>query len=275
MDDHSSVEQASVEAGGIRLAYRVSGPPGAPPLVLLHALGEGAADWGGVAPAFARDRRVYALDLRGHGRSDWPGAYSLPLMRDDVLGFLDALGLERVDVVAHSMGGLVACLLAAKCPARVRRLVLEDVAAPLPRERSVPVRPEGELAFDWDMALAVRRRIDEPDPRWLADLGRISARTLVLGGGPRSHLPQERVAELARRIPDARCVTIPVGHLIHAAAPEQFTAPVREFLGDPVPSALAAPLEQQTPQRGAPVQHGPSCADGRDEARAAERGRVG
>lgn len=264
-------------AGGIRLAYRVSGPPGAPPLVLLHALGEGAADWGGVAPAFARDRRVYALDLRGHGRSDWPGAYALPLMRDDVIGFLDALALERVDVVAHSMGGLVACLVAAKCPERVRRLVLEDVAAPLPRERSIPVRPEGELAFDWDMVLTVRRQIDEPDPRWLADLGRISARTLVLGGGPRSHLPQERVAELAHRIPDARCVTVPVGHLIHAAAPEQFTAQVREFLRGPEASAFASSLspEQQTPQGGAPVQHGPSCADGRDQARAAQCGRVG
>lgn len=67
------VDQHSVDVGGVRLAYQMSGPPGAPPLVLLHALGEDATDWEAVVPALARSRRVYALDLRGHGRSDWPG----------------------------------------------------------------------------------------------------------------------------------------------------------------------------------------------------------
>ncbi|HEY5360611.1 MAG TPA: hypothetical protein VIJ82_23515 [Streptosporangiaceae bacterium] len=47
-----------IDVGRIRLAYQVWGPVGAPPLVLLHALGEGAADWDGVAPAFARHWRV-------------------------------------------------------------------------------------------------------------------------------------------------------------------------------------------------------------------------
>lgn len=65
-------DRRSVDVGGVRLAFRVSGPPGAQPLVLLHALGEDATDWDGVAPALAASRRVYALDLRGHGRSDWP-----------------------------------------------------------------------------------------------------------------------------------------------------------------------------------------------------------
>ena len=60
-----------IEVEGIRLAYRVWGSPDAEPLVLLHALAEGAADWDVVAPAFARQRRVYAPDLRGHGLSDW------------------------------------------------------------------------------------------------------------------------------------------------------------------------------------------------------------
>ncbi|MGW5231640.1 alpha/beta fold hydrolase [Streptomyces nodosus] len=222
--------QRSIDVGGIRLACRLWGPPDAPPLVLLHALGESATDWEVVVPALARSRRVYALDLRGHGRSDWPGEYSLELMQTDVLRFLDALGLGLVDLIGHSMGGIVAYLLAENCPQRVSRLVLEDVSTPRPRERTTPTRPDGALTFDWEMVLAVRRQIDVPDPGWLERLGRITAKTLVLAGGPRSHVPQDGVAELARRIPGGRLVTIPVGHLIHQAAPEAFTEAVSAFL---------------------------------------------
>ncbi|WP_353946553.1 alpha/beta fold hydrolase [Streptomyces sp. HUAS MG91] len=216
---------------GIRLSYEVSGPPDAVPLLLLHGLGEGAADWAPVAPAFARDHRVYALDLPGHGHSDWPGRYSLELMRDDVAAFLDALGLDRTRVVAHSMGGVVAHLLAAAEPERVTRLVLEDV--PLPRPRTPPplVRPDGELGFDWEMLVQVRPQLDTPPAHWLERLGAITAGTLVVAGGPLSHVPQDGVAELARRIPGGRLLTIPVGHLVHKEAPEEFAAEVGAFLG--------------------------------------------
>lgn len=218
--------------GGVRLAYEVAGPPDGEPLVLLPALGESAGDWAPVRDALAGERRVYALDLRGHGRSERTAAYSLELMRDDVLGFLDALGLERVELAGHSMGGVVAYLAAQEQPHRVVRLVLEDVPPPLPREAAAPVRPEGPLTFDWDMVLAVRRQLDRPDPLWLERLDRITAPTLVVAGGPTSHIAQDRLAELVRRIPDARMVTIPVGHLVHAAAPDEFTEAVAGFLDD-------------------------------------------
>lgn len=222
-----------IDVGGVRLAYAVSGPVDAPPLVMLHALGEDATSWDIVAPSFARNWRVYALDLRGHGRSDWPGEYSLPLMREDLLGFLDALELDRVDLVGHSMGGIVAYLLAEDHPQRVARLVLEDVPVPRPREPITPItpiRPEGELRFDWEMVLAVRRQVDTPDPGWLERLNKITAATLVVAGGPRSHVPQEGIAELARRVPCGQVVTIPVGHLIHQAEPMRFTQAVLGFL---------------------------------------------
>jgi 3-oxoadipate enol-lactonase len=112
----------------------------------------------------------------------------------------------------------------------VARLVLEDAPAPLPRKRSVPVRPAGELPYDWDMVLAIRRQIDDPDPTWLERLGAIAAETLLLGGGLRSHIPPGHLAELARRIPDSRSETIPAGHLIHRAAPEAFTKAALAFL---------------------------------------------
>lgn len=201
------------------------------PLVLLHGLGEGMADWAGVAPALAAHRHVYALDLRGHGASERPGTYGLELMRDDVLAFLDALSLGTVDVIGHSMGGLVAYLLAAERPDRVRTLILEDVPIPVPREPPPLVRPEGPLPFDWAMVTAIRPEIDRPDPAWLERLGRITARTLVIGGGPDSHIPQDRVAEMARRVPGAAHVTIPAGHLVHENAPDAFIREVLAFLG--------------------------------------------
>jgi len=230
------VDQRSVDVDGIRLAYEVSGPPDAPPLVLLHALGETAGDWETVRPALADASRVYAPDLRGHGRSDWPGTYSLELMRTDVLQFLDALGLGQVDLIGHSLGGIVAYLLAQDHPQRVRRLVLEDISTPRPRKKSTPTRPDGTLAFDWDMVLAIREQIDTPDPSWLEQLGGITAKTLVMAGGPTSHVPQEGTAELAHRIPDAQMVTIPVGHLIHQEAPETFAETVTSFLREDSPT---------------------------------------
>lgn len=218
--------------GGVRIAYEVTGPADGPPVLLLPALGETASDWAQVRDELARERRVFAVSLRGHGRSERTPEYSLELMRDDVTGLLDALGLDRVDLVGHSMGAVVSHLVAQAQPHRVVRLVLEDIPAPLPREPVAPVRPEGDLDFDWDMVLAVRRQLDRPDPAWLEGLGRITAPTLVVAGGPTSHVPQAGIAELVRRIPGARTTTIPVGHLIHAAAPAEFTRAVAAFLDE-------------------------------------------
>ncbi|WP_196440308.1 alpha/beta fold hydrolase [Planomonospora sp. ID67723] len=224
------IDHQTADVGGIRLSYQSVGPEDASPLLLLHALGESSADWGGVADAFAVHRRVYALDLRGHGQSGWPGEYSLELMRDDVLEFMDGLSLDRVDVIGHSMGGIVGYLLAQAAPSRVHRLVLEDVPAPLPREQSITTRPDGPLPYDWAMVQAIKAQIDDPDSIWLEQLSQITTPTLVIGGGPESPIPQERVAELARRIRSSRHITIPAGHLIHQAEPEAFTDAVLEFL---------------------------------------------
>ncbi|MEU4464164.1 alpha/beta hydrolase [Streptomyces sp. NPDC024017] len=223
----------TVQANGISLAYRVWGPQDAEPLVLLHARGADGADWADIAPALAAGpRRVYVPDLRGHGRSDWPGGYAYETMRDDIHAFLAALGIHRADVVGHSLGGAVAYLLAQHSPGLVRRLVLEDVPAPFPLDPPRPAaeRPDGDLPYDWAMILATDEQRNAPNPMWWDHMGRITMPTLLIGGGPASPIPQEQIAALAELLPDARHITVDAGHLVHEARPEEFLAAVTEFL---------------------------------------------
>ena len=199
-------------------------------MVLLHALGEQASDWDELVPAFAERYRVVAVDLRGHGSSDWPGDYSSEVVRDDVVGLLDALELDDVVLVGHSLGGLVGYLVAAARPRLVRRLVVEDAVPPYPRPRPVPERPAGPLPFDWAVVPAFRAEGDDPELRQWPGLADISAPTLLVGGGAESPVPADRLAEVAQRIPDCTLVTIPAGHFVHRARPDEFAAVVLGWL---------------------------------------------
>jgi len=209
-------EELAVEVAGISLVVRVwpADQPSRPPVVLLPATGETAEDWDMVAAALSPTRTVYAVNLRGHGPSDWPGSYSIQLLADDVTRLL-AAGLrdQPVDLVGHSLGGLVACAVAAAHPELVHKLVLEDVGLLRPRPAASPTRPEGVLKFDWRVVEQVRPEIDNFDPRWAEVIAAISAPTLVIAGGPSSPVPDEQIADLVRLLPDGKTVTIDAGHL--------------------------------------------------------------
>jgi 3-oxoadipate enol-lactonase len=219
-----------VRAGGIQLAYRSWGPADAPPVVLLHALGEASSDWAPVAAALAPSWRVYAPDLRGHGASDWPGSYTIEQLTTDVAAFFDALGLARAVLGGHSVGAPPAYLYAARHPDRVTRLILEDPAPPWPRARRVRTRPDGPLPFDWDATELSNEFTDPRVSSWRDSLRHIRAPALLIAGGPASHVDQGQLADMATLIPDCELVTIPAGHLVHAARPAEVTAVVTDFL---------------------------------------------
>jgi pimeloyl-ACP methyl ester carboxylesterase len=221
------------KAGGIRLAYREYGArSGRDPLILLHALGDTSSYWDGVAVELARDRHAYAVDLRGHGDSDWPGTYSVQLMCDDLVRFLDSLGLDRVALLGHSMGSMVSYVVAGQRPERVSHLVLEDPAPPWPRPpRTPPARPDGPLSFDW-ACTSMSAQANDPPPEWQGGLRSITAPTLIVAGGPGSHIDQQRIADMAALIPRCELVTVPVGHYVHTAEPAKFTALVADFQRD-------------------------------------------
>ncbi|MDQ3947110.1 MAG: acetoin dehydrogenase dihydrolipoyllysine-residue acetyltransferase subunit [Actinomycetota bacterium] len=113
-----------VEVGGVRLRYVAVGE-GERRVVLLHGFGGNKDNWLFNLEPLAEGRTVYALDFPGHGESDKRVADgSVAGLAATVAGFLDALGIDVADLVAHSMGAAVAMAVAVAAPERVRSLAL-------------------------------------------------------------------------------------------------------------------------------------------------------
>ena len=120
-----------VTVNGIRMHYWVEGRGDGTPVVLVHGLGGRSEDWHNLAPFMVRNGfRVYMPDLPGHGRSASPKdfSYSIPDQANTVVGFMDALGLTKVDLGGHSMGGWIVQRIAFQHPDRVNKLMLFDSA---------------------------------------------------------------------------------------------------------------------------------------------------
>ena len=123
--DHPEIG-SYVDAGGIKTNYLEVGD--GPPVVLVHGSGPGVtayANWRLTMPGLAPAFRVLAPDMAGFGFSDKPGGVAdLAAWVGQIIGFLDALGIERASVVGNSFGGSIGIRLATDHPDRVDRLVL-------------------------------------------------------------------------------------------------------------------------------------------------------
>ncbi len=123
--DHPEIG-SYVDAGGIKTNYLEVGD--GPPVVLVHGSGPGVtayANWRLTMPGLAPHFRVLAPDMAGFGFSDKPGGVAdLAAWVGQIIGFLDALGIERASVVGNSFGGSIGIRLATDHPDRVDRLVL-------------------------------------------------------------------------------------------------------------------------------------------------------
>lgn len=118
-----------VTVSGHKMRYFVTGPENGPAVVLVHGLGGRAEEWRNLAPYLIyAGFRVYAPDLPGYGASEQPAdfSYSVADQADAVVGFLNALGLQQVDLGGVSMGGWIVQLVAYHHPERVRRLIVLD-----------------------------------------------------------------------------------------------------------------------------------------------------
>ncbi|WP_370936863.1 alpha/beta fold hydrolase [Amycolatopsis sp. cg13] len=208
-------------------------------LVCLHAAASSPATWEPLRPGLAElGFRLHTPALPGHRGGARLRSYPLTSFRDEVLRSLD--GLARFTLVGHSLGAFVASMVAAEQPDRIERLVLEEMPVPPrdgddlpPSRRRTALRALAFLRrkqFDPAMLRDALAGLRAPQPEWWTGLGSISAPTLILAGGPTSHLDQSRYALLEQALAEAKTVTIGVGHRIHSRAPDRWLSAVTEWL---------------------------------------------
>ncbi|WP_280444834.1 alpha/beta hydrolase [Nocardia brasiliensis] len=121
-------EEQLVDLGEIRMNYVAEGDPASPALLLIPAQGESWWGYENAISLLANEFRVFAIDLRGQGRSTWtPGRYNLNTWGNDVERFIDLVIGRPTLVAGNSSGGVIAAWLAAYAqPGRIRGAMLED-----------------------------------------------------------------------------------------------------------------------------------------------------
>lgn len=121
------VQERDVVVGGVRLHVREVGDAHAPPVLFLHGIMGHRRDWDVLIDRAGERHRVVAVDQRGHGRSEWTRSYRVAEMADDAIALIEQLGVAPVPVVGHSMGAMVALVVAARRPELVERIAVIDI----------------------------------------------------------------------------------------------------------------------------------------------------
>jgi pimeloyl-ACP methyl ester carboxylesterase len=262
------MELRRVEVDGRPVLHRVVGQ--GDDLVVVHGLSGSWRWWSPLVEKLAERSRLHLVELPRLGRlragelAPWLGR------------LLDAVGLGRVDVLAHSLGGLVATELATEQPDRVRRLVLVAPAGvPCGRGvlgRALPLIGElygvrkqlptiiGDAARTGPVSLVHGVvYVWERDIR--GELGAVRAPTLLVWGDRDRLVPWRVAEEWQRLLPRSRLVRLPCGHVPMWEAPRELASCVLGFLGDQLPDDPAE-------QAGIRVGDGVRLAGDDDEAAA-------
>ena len=253
-------------ADGTRLPYAFVGQGQATPLVFLHGYTD---SWRSFEPVIERldpEVRAFALTQRGHGDADRPAhGYEMADLADDVVGFLDRIGVDRAVVVGHSLGAWVAARVAVAHPERVAGLVLiggfanladnpavaelagviESLDDPVDRgfitefQHSTVAQPV-PAAF-MDQAIAESAKL--PAHVWravatgfleadhLTGLSTISAPTLLIWGDRDAFVPRSDQDVLLESIPGAELVVYPgTGHAVQWEQPGRVVRELARFV---------------------------------------------
>ena len=247
----------------LRLNAEISGPPDAPPVVLIHALGTSLSLWDELAAALTGNR-VLRFDLRGHGRSDVPPApYTMGALIRDTENLMGHFGLRDAVVVGVSLGGLIAQGLATKRLDLVRAMVLSNTAAKIGSPalwaaRSSEVASQGLAAYapgamerilgrkwrDHPQMPRLRDMLLATDPQgWTGCAAAIAGSdfytttasltlpSLVIAGANDGTTPPDLVRETADLMPGCRFELIRgAGHLPMVDQPAAFITLLRDFL---------------------------------------------
>ena len=259
-------KQSVTLANGITLSYVEMGNPKGRPVLLLHGWTDNSRAWTILAPHLMK-HRLLIPDQRGHGASDKPTCcYAISAFAHDAILFLDAKGIAKADVVGHSLGSMVAQVIAAEHPDRVARLVLigstalapvtrtnwlykevlafeappalgsdfmrlwSPAASPTPVDAAYVAHSEPEIAAVplqvWHGVM--REVVEVPVGRFGAD---IRAPSLILSGGKDELFPPEHHAALVKAFPAAEAHVFPdLGHNLNMERPEEVGPVLERFL---------------------------------------------
>ena len=239
-----------VSIGGLRIAVRTTGS--GDPVLLLNGMSRPMDSWTFFADAL-RDRTVIAFDAPGVGASETPVVpYSMPMLSDVAARVLDAVGIEKADVVGYSHGGAVAQQFAVGHPTRVNRLVLLATACGVgavpghPRDvTQILLTPNRETRWPRPHPLGLLWQIAAIST-WssIPVLGRIDAPTLVVCGDLDRPVPPANSRLLAARIRDARLVTIHAGHDLQKPGPAAIVGQlVKQFLDSETSTRRTLPVD--------------------------------
>lgn len=218
IDLSPDIRSETVDAAGLRLHYLEAGE--GPPVLFLHGWPTRAELWRHVLPRVGRTHRAIALDLPGFGRSDKPTdrRYSFGFFERTLEAFLDALGIERVGLVVHDLGGPAGLYWAVEHAPRVRELAILNtlcfpelswavkafvLATHVPGLRRVLASPFG-VARTMRFGVVDRSRITPEVARMYGEpFAETSARkALLLAGQGLSPRRFERIAEGLSRFRD-------------------------------------------------------------------------
>jgi pimeloyl-ACP methyl ester carboxylesterase len=138
-----------INLNGKTIHYTAQGS--GPALVLVHGFGGSTAAWEKLTPLLTPQYTVYALDLLGFGLSDKPvdASYCMPAQADIVCALINALKLEQVALIGHSMGGVIVADAVRKMPDRIKGLIMIE-----PGFYYTPPAFLQKLFFPFDRAMA-------------------------------------------------------------------------------------------------------------------------
>jgi 3-oxoadipate enol-lactonase len=258
-----------IELNDVTLNTQVDGPEGAPWIVLSNSLGASLEMWDPQIATLTKAFRVLRYDTRGHGNSSVPpGPYTFEQLKADVIGLMDAHGIEKAAFMGLSLGGMTGLGLGLAHPDRFDRIICADARADAPdgframwNDRIARVQAGGAEAIadmtldiwftaDWRDAnpteLAAIREMVVATPAdgyvgccealktldYLRHLGGMTVPTFFVGGDVDKGAAPEVMQAMADSTPGGKFVAIPgAAHVANINAPEAFDAAIGSFLG--------------------------------------------
>jgi 3-oxoadipate enol-lactonase len=251
----------TLSINGLQMHVETYGESGDWILMLHGALSDNLQNWRMILQPMAQRFRLIGIDMRGHGKTDNPtGSFTLTDLRDDALGVLDALGVQRAHVLGCSLGGYVSMALRATYPDRVGTLALAGAKVgwtpDMAEDRTSFFQPEviAQTYPFWlpHMAKAhsthygsehwktlvnqVRKLLQtlpgEPMISWETLKAEAEYRPLFYALGDRDEMvPLDEVLNIRRERPDSEVLVLPhAGHLFREYNPQVFSAAYTDFL---------------------------------------------